>query len=348
MNPREILAMNIKLTLLAIAALIGASALPASAQDKAAVQALYEKARAEGSVMIWGPSRGEVEWVPAAFAKAFPGIEVRFVGDNDVATKAITEARSGRSELDVMWNSVTATAPLVQRDMPASMDWAPFGLPAEETGFSGKMGFSNKVAYAVAFTKDGVTPDDLPKKWDDVLADKYKGKMVASLFLLPRLLGGLSLSWGMDRTVQFARDLTDKTGLMLTKAPRESLIQSGERQLAYGEIDTGFRRQIKDGKPFAITLPEPVILVQFGVTVMAKAPHPNAARLLAGWLTTPESRKARAEATGQVDYEKTSTDPFAQSLYSGARQAVFDLPTNMAQREEAIKKLGPIIAGQAR
>ncbi len=340
--------MSFRTMLLAIAALTGFATSPALAQDSAAVQALYEKARTEGSVMIWGPSRGEVEWVPAAFAKAFPGIEVRFVGDNDVVTKAITEARSGRSELDVMWNSVTATAPMVQRDMPAPMDWTPFGLPAEETGFSGKMGFSNKVAYAVAFTKDGVTPDDLPKKWDDVLADKYKGKMVASLFLLPRLLGGLSLSWGMERTERFARDLTgSKTGLMLTKAPRESLIQSGERQLAYGEIDTGFRRQIKDGKPFAITLPEPVILVQFGVTVMAKAPHPNAARLLAGWLTTPQSRMARAEATGQVDYEKSSTDTFAQSLYSGAREAVFDLPSNMAQREEAIRKLGPIIAGQA-
>lgn len=333
--------------LLSIAAALISAAVPAVAQDKAAIQALYDKARSEGSVMIWGPSRGEVEWVPEAFAKAYPGVEVKFVGDNDVVTKAITEARGGRSELDVMWNSVTATAPMVQRDMPAAMDWKVFGLSPDETGFNGKMGFSNKVAYAVAFTKDGVTPDDLPKKWDDVLADKYKGKMVASLFLLPRLLGGLSLSWGMDRTVQFARDLTSKTGLMLTKAPRESLIQSGERQLAYGEIDTGFRRQIKEGKPFGITLPDPVILVQFGVTVMAKAPHPNAARLLAGWLTSPESRKARAEATGQLDYEKTSADPFAQSLYNGARQAVFDLPTNMAEREEAIRKLGPIIAGQA-
>ena len=138
--------MTIKLKLLSIAALIVATALPASAQDKAVVQALYEKARAEGSVMIWGPSRGEVEWVPAAFAKAFPGVEVRFVGDNDVVTKAITEARGGRSELDVMWNSVTATAPMVQRDMLATMDWTLFGLPADETGFSGKMGFSNKVA----------------------------------------------------------------------------------------------------------------------------------------------------------------------------------------------------------
>ena len=339
--------MKIKMTFLSIAAVLGLCAPQAYAQDSDAVKALYEKARAEGSVMIWGPSRGEVEWIPAAFAKAYPGIDVRFVGDNDVVTKAITEARSGRSELDVMWNSVTATAPMIQRELAAPMDWTPFGAPADETGFSGKMGFSNKVAYAVAFTKDGVTPEDLPKKWDEVLADKYKGKMVASLFLLPRLLGGLSLSWGMDRTVQFAKTLTGDTGLMLTKAPRESLIQSGERQLAYGEIDTGFRRQIKDGKPFGITLPEPVILVQFGVTVMSKAPHPNAARLLAGWLTTAQSRAARAEATGQVDYEKTSTDPFAQSLYSGARQAVFDLPSNMAQRDEAIRKLGPIIAGQA-
>ena len=40
--------MTIKLKLLSIAALIVATALPASAQDKAVVQALYEKAREKG------------------------------------------------------------------------------------------------------------------------------------------------------------------------------------------------------------------------------------------------------------------------------------------------------------
>lgn len=310
------------------------------------IASLYDKAKAEGQVTIWGPSRGEVEWIPSAFAQAFPGIQVRFSGDNDVVTKAIAEARGGRSELDVMWNSVTASAPLIQRDLVSKLSLLPFGSGPEGLTYDDRLGFTNKVAYAVVYMASKHKPEDLPKRWDDVLADKYRDRMVSNLFLLPRLLGGLSLDWGLERTMRFARDLLGKSNLMLTKAPRESLIESGERDFAYGEIDTGYRRQIRDGKAFGIALPEPVVLVQFGVTVMTKAPHPNAARLLAGWLVSEEGRQARRNATGQLDYEQNSNDPIAKGLHSGQVKAIYDLPSNMAQREEAIRKLGPIVAGQ--
>lgn len=328
-------------------ALFVSSPARADFRDEPAVKDLYAKAKSEGQVMIWGPSRGEVEWTPAAFAKAFPGIEVKFVGDNDVMTKAIAEARGGRHEVDVMWNSVTATVPMMQRDLGVAVDWKAFGLAPDSTAFDGRMGYSNKVAYAIAFMADKAKPDDAPKTWDDALNEKYRGKMVSSLFLLPRLIGGLSLAWGEPRALQFARDLTSKTDLMLTKAPRESFIESGERVFALGEIDTGFRRQIREGKKFAIVVPEPVVLVQFGASVMGKAPHPNAARLLAGWLVTAEGRAARTAATGNVDYEPGSQDVFAKKLNAGEIKAVFDLPANMAAREEAIRKIGPIISGQA-
>ncbi len=333
--------------LVATLAICVASQASADFRDEPSVRALYEKAKGEREVSIWGPSRGEVEWIPAAFAKAFPGLEAKFVGDNDVMTKAIAEARAGRNEVDVMWNSVTATVPMMQRDLGVAMDWKAFGLAPESTGFDGKMGYSNKVAYAIAYMADKAGPEGAPKSWEDALLEKYRGKMVSSLFLLPRLIGGLSLAWGEERALRFARELTTKSDLMLTKAPRESFIESGERMFALGEIDSGFRRQIRDGKKFALALPEPVVLVQFGASVMSKAPHPSAARLLAGWLSTPEGRAARTAATGNIDYERGSSDPFARRLNAGEIKAVFDLPTNMAARDEAIKKIGPIIAGQA-
>ena len=69
------------------------TAAQAAWQDEPAVKALYEKAKQEGEVVIWGPARGEIEWIEAAFNKTFPGIKVPFVGDNDVFTRAIAEAR---------------------------------------------------------------------------------------------------------------------------------------------------------------------------------------------------------------------------------------------------------------
>ena len=333
--------------LVSLAIMIGCTTASADFRDNPPVRELYDQAKVEREVSIWGPSRGEVEWIPPAFAKAFPGVVVKFVGDNDVVTKAITEARAGRNDVDVMCNSVSATAPIMQRGLAAAIDWTAFGLPADSTGFDGKMGYSNKVAYAVVFMSDKVKPENAPASWEEALAERYRGKMASSLFLLPRLIGGLSLAWGEERALKFARDLMTNADLLLTKAPRESFIESGERTFALGEIDTGFRRQIREGKKFGLVLPEPVVVVQFGVSVFANAPHPSAARLLAGWLSTPEGRAARSEATGNIDYETDSTDPLALRLNSGEIKAVFDLPSNMAASEVAIRKIGPIIAGQA-
>jgi iron(III) transport system substrate-binding protein len=327
--------------------LVNVSPALADWKDQPAVKALYEAAKTEKTVMVWGPQRAEVDWIPAAFAKAFPGVDVQFLGDNDVATKAIAEARGGRNEVDVMWNSLTVTLTLSQRDLLAKTDWSMFGIDPAATGFDGKMAYSNKVAYSIAYNKETVAATDVPKNWDEATQPKYRGKMVASLFLLPRLLGGLSLSWGLDKTTAFAREILASSDLMLTKAPRETFVLSGERAIAYGEIDTLFRRQIRDGKPFGLALPEPIVMAQFGPSVMAKAPHPSAAKLLAGWLSTPDGRRARKEATAQIDYDAGSDDEIAKKIAAGQVKIVLDTLDDMAKREDAIRKLGPLVAGQA-
>jgi ABC-type Fe3+ transport system substrate-binding protein len=331
------------LTCAALAAFATSAALAADYKDNPAARALYDKARQERRVMIWAPTKGEVEWLDEAFGKVFPGVKVEFFGDNDVATRAITEARGGRFELDAMYNSVTATAPMMQRNLAATIDWSALGADKADTAFDGRMVFTNKSLYGTGFIPGRI---EGPAQWTELLDAKYRDKMVANVFLVPRLLGGLSLAWGFDKTMQYTRDLIGKTGLMLTKAPRETFLQSGERQIAVSEIESTYRRYIHDGVNYGVTLPEPIVITQFGVSVMDKAPRPNAARLLAGWLTTPEYRAIRAERTGQLSYEKDSANDVAKRIYSGAAQVVFDLPSNSAQREEAIRKFGPVVAGQ--
>src|SRR5689334_19439116 len=67
------------------AAVLGFCVTPASAQerwqDRPGVKALYEKAKAEGEVVIWGPTQIEVDWIEGEFAKRFPGIHVKGTGD---------------------------------------------------------------------------------------------------------------------------------------------------------------------------------------------------------------------------------------------------------------------------
>src|SRR5215471_13791995 len=122
----------------ALATMLVPGALCAQSLDHGRVDKLYTAAKQEGRVIIWGTQRREVEWIPAAFAKTFPGIEVQFLGDNDIAVKAIAEARAGRHQVDVYQNSLTGTLPVAQRDLLDAVDWSPFGFDQRNLTFGGK------------------------------------------------------------------------------------------------------------------------------------------------------------------------------------------------------------------
>ena len=205
--------------------------------DAPQVAQLYEAAKKEGTVVVWGTHPREVGWIPAAFGKMFPGIEVQTLGDNDIAVKAIAEARAGRHQVDVYWHSMTGHLPVVQRDLLVPNDWSLFEIDKRNTAFDGKMGFTSNIVYAIAYNtklaKGIRRADQLGRHGRRALQGQGHGEHVS----LPQLVGALGIAWGEDKALDFARGLREKTDILLTRAPRESLLQSGERIFAFGEID---------------------------------------------------------------------------------------------------------------
>src|SRR3954453_16728173 len=196
-----------------LAATAGPNTVRAQSLDAPKVQELYAAAKKEGQVIIWGTQRREVEWIPAAFGKSFPGIDVQFLGENDIAVKAIAEARAGHHQVDVYQNSLTGPLPLVQRDLLANVDWSPFGIDSRNIAFDSKMAYTSNIVYTVAYNNKLAKDADAPKNWIDILDERYKGKGASSTFLLPRLIGALGPAWGDDKALQFARDIVAKTNL---------------------------------------------------------------------------------------------------------------------------------------
>lgn len=322
-----------------------------SAQDAGGspeVQALYEAARAEGSVVIWGTQAKEVDWIPAAFGEAFPGITVEVLGDNDIATKAITEARGGRHAVDVFQTSVNASLPVQERGLFTENDWSIFGIAPDRVLMDGQFGLSHTSAYSLVWNTDLVDGSTLPDSWLELAAPEYAGKMTGSLFLLPRMIGAIGVVEGEEAALGFARDLMDSSDILLTRAPRETFLQSGERAIAVGEIDQLARVWMQQGLPVDYKILEPVVVSQFGVSVMANAPHPNAAKLLAGFLVSPEGRAARAKATDQFDYRPGTTDEMPASLHERGLKFFYDTPEVAAEHVRLIDAIAPILAGQAR
>ena len=340
---RKITSLLLALTLVSFAT----ATAQAAWKDDPAVKALYEKAKQEGQAVIWGPARSEIEWIEPAFSKVFPGIKVPFVGDNDVFTRAIAEARGGRHQLDVMWTSINGGILFSTRNLTAKVDWGALGIKDAETAFDGQMLFANRSMWIVTFDRDKMKTSDLPDTWEGFLDPRFKDKMIANPFLLPRLAGSLSLSWGEDKALDFVRKLVNSQDIMLTRAPRETFLKSGERMLALGEIDGTYRRQAKRGNLYGIKVPQPVVFTQFGAMVMAKAPHPNAARLLAAWLATDEAKAARRDATGRLEYDRPDSE-LATKLRTGQIPVIIERPEDTKRRDDAINKAMPIVARRQR
>jgi len=335
--------------LLTIGITVGAaSAADAEWAGTPAVQALYERAKKEGEVIFWGPQQREVAWVPEAFATVFPAIEVKTLGDGDIATKAIAEARAGRHQVDVFFSAYPSMLLLVQRGLLAQQDWSMFGVTARDVAYEGRVGFTHTIAYSVVYHREKVKESDLPQHWTELLDERYKGKMVSSPFLLPRMLASIGMDWGEERVLQFARDLVTQTDIMLTRAPRESLLQSGERLYAIAEIEVQARLWALEGIPVGFVIPDPAVIVPLGVGVMAKAPHPNAARLLAGWMASVEGRRARKIAVFSGDYRQGSEDPLVKQLEARGAKILVDDVAHVAARQKLMNRLSPIISGQAR
>jgi iron(III) transport system substrate-binding protein len=325
-----------------------AGASTAAAQQAAAIQALYEEARREGEVIVWGTQQRDMNWIPRAFAERFPGVAVKVAVDGEIATRAANEGRSGRYEVDALWTSVPAAALLVQRRLATAIDWPMFGVSPDDLGFDGQMGFTNNNVYVVAYSAEHSKDADVPGAWADLADSRFAGKLVASLYSLPPVIGALGQAWGEERALQYSRDLLNQAEILVTRGPRDAFLKSGERPYAVAEIDSLARLWGADGLPIRYKVPEPVIAAQFGILPMANAPHPNAARLLAGWLASREGKAARERAAGSIDYRAGSSSELARRLHASGAKIIFDSAEEVRAREAIANRATLILTGMMR
>ncbi|HEY1360668.1 MAG TPA: ABC transporter substrate-binding protein [Xanthobacteraceae bacterium] len=313
-----------------------------------AVQDLHAKAKAEGEVVLWGPQQRELSWIPDEFSKRFPGITVNWSADLSAPTKIIAEARAGRHAVDVNINSLGGVHPIAERDLLGQIDWSLFGVTSANVFHDGRAAATHNPVYGVVYNSSLVREEELPRTWDDLLHDRWKSRLVTSQFLFPRMLGFLAMEWGEAKTEEFARSLLDANDLLVTRAPRESLLRTGERHMSVAEFVSGGRFWKQEGMPVDGHYVSPYPAVQFISARMKTAPHPNAATLLAGWLVTDEAKRRREQLRFDGDLRAGSKSAiYAELTQRGGRLLIEDT-SNMVLREEAYKKLSQLVSGRGR
>jgi iron(III) transport system substrate-binding protein len=289
-------------TVLSWAAMPLANAMPAPTQ---VTPELVEAARKEGKVNFYTSVDVEVaEKIAAAFKAKYPGIEVLVErsGSERVFQRIGQEYGSGIYNADVVNSSDAAhyivwkrdgwLAPYVPEDVAKH-----FGANADPDGlYATWRATLSPIAYNTKYVK----PEQAPKSFADLLDPKWKGMIVKGH---PGYSGTI-----LTATFEISRDLgwdyLQKLGAQKimqvqssTEPPKKLAV--GERPIMADGNEYNLFTLKESGKPIEIVYPtEGTPLITSPSAVMAKAPHPNAARLFQSFLFTVETQQLLIDVGG--------------------------------------------------
>jgi iron(III) transport system substrate-binding protein len=311
----------------------------ACAQD-----ARVEAAKKEGKV-VWYTSLAvpSAEKVAKLFEAAHPGIKVEThrTGSQRILQRVMQELSANIKNVDVIHTSdaghfvLLKEKKLLTKYTPAGVDGFPAGFKDKDGYYYGLRATVNVIAY----NTKAVTAAEAPKTWNDLLAPKWKGKLVTAhpgysgvisthVLALVHLLGWDFFKALGQQNVMLVQSAVDPSGV----------VASGERPVAVDGGDYTFYQVKKQGNPVEIVYPkEGVPLVVSPTAIAAFAPHPNAAKLFTDFTFTRELQQVLADSEGLYTGHPQVTYPADKPKLGDLKLLHVD-PEELEKRNEEIRK----------
>jgi len=318
-------------------------ALPAFAADTVDVEA----AKKEGTV-VWYSSTpiDQANKIVAAFEKKY-GVKVELfrASGSELLRRFNTELQAGQVAADVLTTSdPEAMGDFGERGIftafrPAGADHIPDYLKDPNGMYVGQR--LNIVAF---YTKTDILPvDKAPKTWDDLLKPEYKGQIVitdpASTVLQLYTVAMIA----KDKGWQYFEKL-NANGVMIVRGGQQAFdtVKRGERKVA-GGTDMSYANAAKmAGEPLEVIYPEDgVFVVPAPSAVLAKAKHPNAAKLLAEFLVSEEGQQVFPESGNYAARTDIAPPPNSPKL-TDMKVRPIDYSYVKAQNQATKKKFAEI------
>jgi ABC-type Fe3+ transport system substrate-binding protein len=336
--------------LLAAASLILAWPAPVAAQS---MQELYEKAKAEGELVIYGGGPTSLYEVPArAFEKQYPGIKFTIhSGFSNVHNAKINE--------QIKAHKLDADLAILQT-VSDFHDWKKAGVLAEfrppaydaiDLTFKDPDGrfigvFVTAVSYA--YNPQLVKAGDVPKSALDFLKPQFKGKMIScyphdddiTLYLFATIVKRYGWDWMDKYLANGANFIQGHLGVSRS-------ISAGDSMVTIDSNPNLSLREKKAGKPMAIAFSEvdPTPIWAQTAATFKDSPHPNAARLFLSWLLEKEQQTKQIDTWSvRVDVPPPEGMPPVFSLMLANRYAEFlgDAPMIAELRKRFEGLTGPV------
>ncbi len=315
-------------------------AVPSAAQW----QGVMEAAKKEGEVVFYssGVARTEESLMKEFERRA--GIRVQYSrpgGGEVVIRKFQTEIEAGRVLADVCgltdktlgvyaerqgWTAELAV-PEVASIVPAFPVTSAHVVP---TGFFG---------LPIMYNRNLLKPEDAPKSYRDLVEPRFKDKLVlgapenaASTTLA--IKGWIEL-YGWDFVARLRANNTSETRLQTEAA---QAVARGEKLLTVGAQVWAYLFG-KQGAPLGVVWPaEGVVMAETTMFIARKAPHPNAARVLANHLLSAEYQTATGPRQGAYAAVQGVPAPDTFPALASLKIHPVRLEELMAQRGEILDR----------
>jgi iron(III) transport system substrate-binding protein len=270
---------------------------PAAAQD------VMELAKKEGKV-VWysSASLSLSQKLCGAFNAKKLGVEcvLHRDGSGELYTRLQQEAKAGIHNADVFHTSSIGHF-VTLRKAKGLTSYRPKGIEKFDQNFiekDGQWAVVRASVYGPAFNTTKIKESEAPKSWRDFLDPKWSDRKLVNAH--PSYSGFVSL--GMSALVKlFGWEFFDKLAAQKPIIVQSALdtvnyVVRGEAWMSVGGTAYTSAVAIKKGEPIKHAFPkEGVPFIVSPQAILAKAPHPNAAKVFVDWLFSQEAQQVMVE-----------------------------------------------------
>jgi ABC-type Fe3+ transport system substrate-binding protein len=265
---------------------------------------------ADAALIAAAKKEGEVTWyttqiiaqlmrpMSAAFEKTY-GIKVRSTRANstELSVKIINESQAGKPQSDVFDGTSTV---VVLKKEGYVLKWLPDPAKAYPAQYKDPDGYwvANNLYFLTPGFNTGLIPKGTePRTYEDLLDPRWRGKMAWSTSPTssggPGFIGTVLTEMGDDKGMAYLRELAKQKVVNVGSAAREVLDQviAGEYLIGLQIFNHHTVISAKKGAPVDWIRMEPVTGTLSVLSVHKDAPHPNAAKLLADFIVSPQGQQ---------------------------------------------------------
>ena len=262
-------------------------------------QRLVDGAKREGELTLYTSLTVEdMAVLNGAFEKKY-GIKVKMwrAAADKVLQRAVTEARGGRYDVDVIELSAPALESLHREqllariDSPHQADLIAAAVPAHREWVGSRLN-----VFAQAYNTSLVSKSDLPKSYADLLDPKWKGKLGIEA-ADEDWFADVVRSLGEQQGLELFRRLVATNGISVRKGHTllTNMVASGEVPLALTVYNFTAEQVKQKGAPLDWFVLPPAVARANGVAVAKRAPHPHAALLYYDFMIGEDGQRILAQ-----------------------------------------------------